>query len=135
VSSHGCSRLAVQDGRRKAALTSFTQRPRFPYGWRVTRVRFVDFTGDGWSEVAWALETSGGTVSSPSLKGVHHWNGRHGSRIFSFSNARKPPRGYAYVVFTTWRVVRPAAGDLPEIETIESLHRRDDPNCCPSAIA
>jgi hypothetical protein len=133
VSLHGCSRLAVRDGSRKAALTSFTQRPRFPYGWRVRRVRLLDFTGDGWSEVAWALETSRGTVSSPSLKGVHHWNGRHASRIFRFPNARKPPRGYAYAVFATWRILRPAGGGLPEIETSESLHRRDDPNCCPSA--
>jgi hypothetical protein len=133
VSSHGCSRLAVRDGRRNAVLTRFTQRPRFPYGWRVSRVRFLDFTGDGASEIVWALHTSGGTVSSPSLKGVHHWNGRRASRIFRFSNARKPPRGYAYVVFVTWRIVRPAGGGLPEIETTESLHRRDDANCCPSA--
>jgi hypothetical protein len=133
VSSHGCSRLALRDGRRKTVLTRFTQRPRFPYGWRIRTVRFVDFTGDGSSEIAWALETSGGTVSSPSLRGVHHWNGRRASRIFRFSNARKPPRGYAYVVFVTWRIVRPAGGGLPEIETSESLHRRDDPHCCPSA--
>lgn len=133
VSSLRCSRLALRDGRRKAALTRFTQRPRFPYGWQVRRVRFVDFTGDGRAEVAWALDTSGATVSSPSLKGVHHWNGRRASRIFRFPNARKPPRGYAYVVYVTWRIVRSAGGGLPEIETRESLHRRDDPNCCPSA--
>jgi hypothetical protein len=41
--------------------------------------------------------------------------------------------GYAYVVFVTWRIVRPDGAGLPEIETSESLHRRNDASCCPSA--
>ena len=133
VSSYGCSRLLLRDGKRQAVLTPFTQRPRYPYGWRVRRVRFPDLTGDGRAEVLWALETAGATVSSPSLKGVHQWDGRRARRIFRFSNSRKPPTGYSYVVFVSSRIVPASGSGPPEIETRESLLDRDDSNCCPSA--
>jgi hypothetical protein len=53
------------------------------------------------------------------------------SRIFRFASGRQPPPGYAYVIAVSWRIVK---GDdvLPEIETSESLHKRDDATCCPS---
>jgi hypothetical protein len=135
VYANGCSRLLLQDGMREAVLTPFTQRPRYPYGWRVRRVRFPDLTGDGRAEVLWALETAGGTVSSPSLRGVHQWDGRRASRIFRFSNGRKRlPGDYIGVVFVKSRVVPRPGDELPEIETREFLLDQGDPNCCPSAV-
>jgi hypothetical protein len=135
VSPYGCSRLVVRDGRRRAVLTPFTQRPRHPYGWDVTKLRFLDFTGDGVPEVFWRLDSSGGTVSSPSLVGVTSWTGSRSYRLFTFANGRrrKPPRGYRYIIFVTERIVRPGGGRLPEIRTRESLHHELDGNCCPSA--
>ena len=130
-SPYGCTRLVLRDGRRRVVLTPFTQRPRYPYGWRVRKVRFRDFTGDGRKEILWDLRTSGGTASSPSALGVHRWSGRRARRIFRFRNARKPPRGYSYVAFVTWSIVR--RGGLPQIRTKESLHRSGDATCCPSA--
>ena len=129
----GCSRLILRDGRREAVLTPFTQRPRYPYGWRVRSVRFPDLTGDGRPEILWSLATAGGTVSSPSLRGVDQWNGRRASRIFKFTSRRKPPANYIGVVFVKSRVVRGSGSDLPELETREFLLDRNDPNCCPSA--
>jgi hypothetical protein len=128
-----CSRLVLRDGGVRRNLTGISQRPRYPFHWSVEKVRFVDFTGDGIPEIAWQLETAGGTVSSPSLKGVDGWDGAHVSHLFRFANAGKPPRGYAYVVFVTWKIVPGGAGGLPEIETKESLNHRNDANCCPSA--
>jgi hypothetical protein len=115
-------------------LTRISQRPRFPYHWAVEEVRFRDLTGDGLPEILWDLFTVGGTGSSPSLKGVHRWDGSEASRIFRFANAGKPPPGYAYVIGVSWRIVKGRNGGLPEIETSETLHKRDDPTCCPSAI-
>lgn len=129
----GCSRLVVRDGKREAVITPFTQRPRFPYGWRVRHVSFPDLTGDGRAEILWSLATAGGTVSSPSLRGVDQWNGRRASRIFKFTSRRGPPPNYSYVVFVKSRIVRGSGSDLPEIETREFLLDRDDSNCCPSA--
>jgi hypothetical protein len=129
---YGCTRLALRDGGRRIHLTPFTQRPRFPYGWRVQTTRFLDFTGDGHAEIAWQLQTSAGTGSSPSLIGVHHWDGRRASLLFRFANGHKPPPGYAYVVSVSWRILR-RSGSLPEIKTRESLHHSDDGTCCPSA--
>jgi hypothetical protein len=132
VYARGCSRLIVRDGQREAVLTQFTQRPRYPYGWRVRTVRFPDLTGDGRDEILWSLQTAGATVSSPSLRGVDQWNGRRASRIFKFANGRKPPAGYSAVVFVKSRVLSSESG-LPEIETREFLLDEDDSNCCPSA--
>jgi hypothetical protein len=131
LTAYGCSRLVLRDGKRRRVLTNFTQRPRYPYAWVVARVRFVDFTGDGIKEILWRLDTSGGTVSSPSLRGVHRWNGRSKRRIFRFANARTPPPGYSFTVFVSSRLIR--GGPLPEIKTRESLHTENDANCCPSA--
>jgi hypothetical protein len=132
VYARGCSRLIVRDGQRDAVLTQFTQRPRYPYGWRVRTVRFLDLTGDGRAEILWSLVTAGATGSSPSLRGADQWNGRRASRIFKFSNGRKPPAGYVAVVFVKSRVVSSESG-LPEIETREFLLDEDDATCCPSA--
>jgi len=131
--SSPCSRLLLRDGKLRRRLTGISQRPRYPYHWSVRKVRFVDLTGEGVPEILWDLATVGGTGSSPSLKGVHRWDGRRAHRIFSFRNAGKPPRGYSYVVFVSWKVVPGPGGGLAEIETSESLHRRNDANCCPSA--
>jgi hypothetical protein len=129
----GCSRLVVRDGKRQAVLTPFTQRPRYSYGWRVKTVRFPDLTGDGRPEILWSLQTAGATVSSPSLRGVDQWNGRHASRIFKFTTGRKPPAGYIAVVFVKSKVLAGPGGSPPEIETRELLLKRGDSNCCPSA--
>jgi hypothetical protein len=129
----GCSRLVVRDGKRRAVLTPFTQRPRLPYGWRVKTVRFPDLTGDGRPEVLWSLQTAGATVSSPSLRGVDQWNGRRATRLFKFTTGREPPAGYIAVVFVKSKVLAGAGGSPPEIETRELLLRRGDGNCCPSA--
>jgi hypothetical protein len=51
---------------------------------------------------------------------------------FRFANGRQPPPGYAYVIAVSWRIVK-GDGVLPEIETSESLHKRDDATSCPSA--
>jgi hypothetical protein len=110
-------------------LTRISQRPKYPYHWEVTKVRFRDLTGDGIPEIIWDLFTVGGTGSSPSLKGVHQWDGREASRIFRFANGRKPPPGYAYVIAVSWRIVDGGNGSLPEVETSESLHKRDDATC------
>ena len=115
-------------------LTPISQRPRYPYHWEVTDVRFRDLTGDGMKEVIWDLFTVGGTGSSPSQMGVHQWSGSRATRIFRFGNFGKPPVGYAYVVTATWKIVPGSNGGLPEIQTSESLHKRDDANCCPSAF-
>jgi hypothetical protein len=127
--------LAADSARREAQESADEVHPaaRYPFGWRVTTVRFVDFTGDGVKEILWRLDTSGGTVSSPSLRGVHKWNGRRVRRIFRFANGRKPPSGYSFVVFVRSRLIRGGSGDLPEITTRESLHTEEDANCCPSA--
>ncbi|HEX8051355.1 MAG TPA: hypothetical protein VF517_00060 [Thermoleophilaceae bacterium] len=115
-------------------LTPISQRPRFPYYWRVTKVRFRDLTGDGLPEIVWELFTSGGTGSSPSLKGVDRWNGQSAARVFRFHNVdRKPPPDFEYVIGVSWRIVGAVDGGLAEIETSESLHRSDDGTCCPSA--
>jgi hypothetical protein len=127
-----CTQLVLRDGRRRVKLTPISQRPNHPWHWDVTKVRFRDLTGDGLQEIMWDLFTVGGTGSSPSLKGVHRWDGREASRIFQFANGRRPPPGYAHVVAVSWRIVK-GAGALPEIETTESLHKRDDATCCPSA--
>ena len=132
--SYPCTQLVLRDGDRRVKLTRIGQRPRFPYHWTVTNVRFRDLTGDGFPEIIWDLFTVGGTGSSPSLKGAHKWDGRVASRIFRFANGRKPPRGYESVDYVTWRIVAGANGGLPEIETRESLHKRDDGTCCPSAF-
>lgn len=129
---HPCTRLILRDGRRHVKLTPITQRPKHPWHWDVTKVRFRDLTGDGLPEIMWDLFTVGGTGSSPSLKGVHRWDGREASRIFRFANGRQPPPGYAYVIAVSWRIVK-GDGVLPEVETSESLHKRDDATCCPSA--
>ena len=132
VYARGCSRLMVRDGERHAVLTQFTQRPRYPYPWAVRTVRFPDLTGDGRAEILWSLVTAGATVSSPSLRGADQWNGRRASRIFKFTNLRKPPRGYFAVVFVKSGVVSSGSG-LPEIERPEFLLDENDSNCCPSA--
>jgi hypothetical protein len=49
-------------------LTPISQRPKHPWHWDVTKVRFRDLTGDGLPEIMWDLFTVGGTGSSPSLK-------------------------------------------------------------------
>lgn len=131
--AYPCTQLVLRDGRRRVKLTPISQRPRHPYHWAVARVRFHDLTGDGRPEIMWDIRTVGGTVSSPSLTGVHQWDGRRASRIFAFSNGRKAPPGYSYVVSARAEIVGGAAGALPEIETRESLHGPDDANCCPSA--
>lgn len=129
-----CTQLVLRDGKRRVKLTRISQRPKYPYHWEVTKVRFRDLTGDGIPEIIWDLFTVGGTGSSPSLKGVHQWDGREASRIFRLANGRKPPPGYAYVIAVSWRIVDGGNGGLPEVETLESLHKRDDATCCPSAF-
>jgi len=52
-----CTQLIVRDGDERVALTPVSQRPRYPYHWRVTKVRFRDLTGDGLPEVVWELFT------------------------------------------------------------------------------
>ena len=129
-----CTQLVLRDGKRRKVLTSASQRPRFPYYWRVERVRFRDLTGDGLPEIAWELFTSGGTGSSPSSKGVDQWNGQRATRIFRFDNYdREPPPDFEYVIGVLWRIVDEVDGGLAEIETSESLHKSDDGTCCPSA--
>jgi len=127
-----CSRVVVRDGQRRVALTKLTQ-PKDGYGWDVARVRVRDLTGDGRREIIWELDTAGATVSSPTLVGVDQWDGRRASRIFTFTNvgAMAEP-GYSDVVTAQVKIVAGTTA-LPEIETTESLHGRDDPNCCPSA--
>jgi hypothetical protein len=129
-----CTQLVLRDGKRRVKLTRISQRSKYPYHWEVTKVRFRDLTGDGIPEIIWDLFTVGGTGSSPSLKGVHQWDGREASRIFRFANGRKPPPGYAYVIAVSWRIVDGGNGGLPEVETSESLHKRDDATCCPKRI-
>jgi hypothetical protein len=129
-----CTQLVLRDGKRRVKLTRISQRPKHPFHWEVTKVRFRDLTGDGVAEVMWDLFTVGGTGSSPSLKGVHRWDGRDASRIFRFANGGKPPPGYAHVIGVSWRIVKGRNGGLAEIETTETLHKRSDATCCPSAL-
>jgi hypothetical protein len=104
-----CSRLVLQDGSRRRALTPFLQ-PRLSYGWTVRRTRLVDFTGDGIREIAYELVTVAGTGSSPTLFGISQWDGRNARRIFEFRNGREPEPGYAYVISVVTRVVTGASG-------------------------
>lgn len=127
-----CSRLVLVDGKRRVALTTFSQRPKFPYHWAVAGVQLRDLTGDGVKEVVWNLRTVGSTVSSPTLMGVDQWDGRRRTPIFRFSNGGAPEPGYPYVVTARGEIV-PGSTDLPEIATTETLLDADDANCCPSA--
>jgi hypothetical protein len=131
---YACTQLVLVDGKRRVKLTPVNQRPRLPYHWEVTTVRFRDLTGDGVPEIIWDLFTVGGTGSSPSLIGVHQWNGHAASRIFRFGNGRKPPPGYYAAIYVTWKIIEGTNGGLPEIVTRESLHKRNDGTCCPSAF-
>lgn len=131
--TYPCSRLVIRDGNRRVALTKISQRPRHPYHWTVTRVRFRDLTGDGVREIIWSLFTTGGTGSSPALRGIHQWDGRRARRIFRLANARRVP-GYGYTLGVKARVIQPEGMALPQLEILEYLHGPNDATCCPSFV-
>lgn len=125
-----CSQLVLRDGNSRRTLTGISQRPRYPYYWSVRGLQFLDLTGDGRSEIIWDLATVGGTGSSPSLTGVHRWDGQRLTQIFDLRNARRIEGSYVSLYVRSEVVA--GSGLLPEIEITESLHGPSDSTCCPS---
>jgi len=127
-----CTRVAVRDGSRRAALTPISQRPGNRYNWQVSKVQFHDLTADGQPEIVWTLGTVGGTGSSPVRTGVHTWDGKRAKQIFEHDNGKAAEPGYARVTAVRARVLE-EEGELPELELRESLDTPKDATCCPSA--
>lgn len=129
-----CSRVVLQDGKRKRALSSFGQgSPNRTFAWSVASLQTVDLTGDGIAEVVYTLRTVGGTGSSPTLMAVVSWDGRRARKLFLLENGRAPEPGWKYVI-TARGTITSGADGFPEIETSEGMYTETDATCCPSAI-
>jgi hypothetical protein len=129
-----CSRLALDDGTRTVALSTFRQRGRpSTYLWSIEHLRVLDLTGDGPREVFWNQETTGGTGSSPRLFAVDRWDGHRAKRIFTLTGSTRGAGGFAYSLPYDVKVAREPGG-VRELATTEALYSSDRPGCCPNAL-